>query len=506
MIQNREMTMDDYLAMLRRRMWVILLPSLLAPLVGFAVSYAFAPKYTSKSTVLIEQQKVPEGYVKPVVTEDLAQRITRLEQRALSAEELRPVIEKVKLSEGNAADISMQQIREGINIQAVQTAVKDEGGGRGDVPGFDVSFSGTSPKGAQLVCSEITNVIIRENFADREQAARETTEFLGRQAEDAKRRLDELDSKLAAFKGHYMGQLPEDSEKNLQLLMGMNQQLEANTQTMNRAQQDKAYAESLLAQQLAAWNSTATDSADPKVLQKQMSDLQSQLLQLRSRYTDDYPEVSKTKADIKILQKKIDEVNAATATPDPLNDSKTNLAEPPEVQQLRLQIHQQKETIAQTTRAQEKLQEQIKLYQGRVASSPAVDQQYKALMRDYDTAQRSYNDLLGKEGQAQIQTAMEREQQGEQMHVLTPANLPSTPSFPNRLLFAGGGFAGGLVIGLVLAMWLEFRDESVRTEADVVALLDPPVLTQVPWVATEAADSNGNGKSRKRDRKETVEV
>jgi uncharacterized protein involved in exopolysaccharide biosynthesis len=212
MIQNREMTMDDYLAMLRRRMWVILLPSLLAPLVGFAVSYAFAPKYTSKSTVLIEQQKVPEGYVKPVVTEDLAQRITRLEQRALSAEELRPVIEKVKLSEGNAADISMQQIREGINIQAVQTAVKDEGGGRGDVPGFDVSFSGTSPKGAQLVCSEITNVIIRENFADREQAARETTEFLGRQAEDAKRRLDELDSKLAAFKGHYMGQLPEDSE------------------------------------------------------------------------------------------------------------------------------------------------------------------------------------------------------------------------------------------------------------------------------------------------------
>jgi hypothetical protein len=55
-------------------------------------------------------------------------------------------------------------------------------------------------------------------------------------------------------------------------------------------------------------------------------------------------------------------------------------------------------------------------------------------------------------------------------------------------------------------MWLEFRDESVRTEADVVALLDLPVLTQVPWVATEAADSNGNGKSRKRDRKETVEV
>ena len=92
------------------------------------------------------------------------------------------------------------------------------------------------------------------------------------------------------------------------------------------------------------------------------------------------------------------------------------------------------------------------------------------------------------------------------MHVLTPANLPSTPSFPNRLLFAGGGFAGGLIIWFGLAMWLEFRDESLRTEADVVALLDLPVLTQVPWVTTESPDSNANGKSRKHGKKETVEV
>jgi Capsular polysaccharide biosynthesis protein len=71
MIENRELTMDDYLAMLRRRLKVILIPTLLAPLVGFAVSYAFSPKYTSQSLVLVEEQKVPEGYVKPVVTEDL---------------------------------------------------------------------------------------------------------------------------------------------------------------------------------------------------------------------------------------------------------------------------------------------------------------------------------------------------------------------------------------------------------------------------------------------------
>src|SRR5690348_2883456 len=95
MIENRELTMDDYLAMLRRRLNVILIPTLLAPLVGFAVSYAFSPKYTSQALVLVEEQKVPEGYVKPVVTADLGQRVSTLEQRALSAERLRPLLEKL---------------------------------------------------------------------------------------------------------------------------------------------------------------------------------------------------------------------------------------------------------------------------------------------------------------------------------------------------------------------------------------------------------------------------
>jgi capsular polysaccharide biosynthesis protein len=94
------------------------------------------------------------------------------------------------------------------------------------------------------------------------------------------------------------------------------------------------------------------------------------------------------------------------------------------------------------------------------------------------------------------------------MHVQGPANLPDEPSFPNRWLFAGGGLGGGLVLGLALATWLEFRDKSVRTEADVIALLGLPVLTQVPWVGAETAASNGNEKSssRRGKEKETVEV
>ncbi len=103
-------------------------------------------------------------------------------------------------------------------------------------------------------------------------------------------------------------------------------------------------------------------------------------------------------------------------------------------------------------------------------------------MRDYETAQKFYNDLLAKKNESEMQTDMERRQQGEQMSLLNPANPPDSPSFPNRLLFAGGGLAAGLTFGLGLAIWLEVRDKSIRDERDVVAALEMPMLVSVPWI------------------------
>jgi len=514
MIENRELTMDDYLAMLRRRLKIIIIPALLAPLVGFAVSYGLSPKYTSQSLVLVEEQKVQEGYVKAMVTEDLSQRVATLEQRALSAERLRPLIERLGLR-GNIDDV-MDGIRGNVSIQPVQAAVMASPGpkkkGQGEVPGFNVNFTASTAREAQSVCAGLTDVMLQENLKDRAQLAQNTTDFLGRQVEDAKRSLDDLDSKLANFKKQFIGQLPGDEDNNLKILMGMNSQLDANTQTLNRAQQDKAYAESMLAQQLAAWKSSQ-NSTNPQSLQQQLATLQTQLITLQSRYTDDYPDVVKTKRDVAELQRKLDQLSAAASTPasSSTDNGKDDLSEPPEIRQLRLQIHQYQQLITQATRDQQRLQEQIKVYQGRVALSPAVEEQYKQLTRDYDTAQKFYGDLLAKKKDSQMQTSMELEQQGEQMRLLNPADLPDKPSFPNRLLFAGGGLGGGLALGLGLALWLELRDQSVRTESDVLAVLELPVLSQVPWVGLDDQEKNGNGKRKVKSRsadekKETVEV
>src|SRR5919108_2621974 len=111
MIENRDLNIDDYLAMLRRRMRVILIPAVVAPVIGFLVSFAFSPKYTSQSLVLVEEQKVPEGYVKPVVTEDVGQRIATMEQQVLTRSRLQPMIDRLGLAKGRSVDEAVDEIR-----------------------------------------------------------------------------------------------------------------------------------------------------------------------------------------------------------------------------------------------------------------------------------------------------------------------------------------------------------------------------------------------------------
>ena len=517
MIENRELNVDDYLAMLRRRMKVILIPALVAPLAGFLISYAFAPRYTSQSLILVETQKVPEGYVQPVVTQDIVQRIATMEQQVLSQKELQSMVERLGLAKGKSVEEAIDEIREEVRknpliewVSPDVAAVRQHRPGQNDIPGFYVNYTATNPQEAQQVCTELTSMLLAENLKTREQVAQSTTDFLARQVDLAKHDLDNQDSKLAAFKKQYMGQLPGDEDNNIKLLAGLNSQLDAYTQALNRAEQDRTYAQSLLSQQLAAWSSSQT-SMNPENLQKQLAELQSQLITLQARYTDDHPDVVKTKNDIAEIKRKLNEMNSASV-PGTENTDKGSASEPAEIKQLRLQIHQYDQSIAQASREQKLLQDQIKTYQGRLSLSPGVEEQYKALMRDYETAQKFYNDLLAKKNESEMQTDMERRQQGEQMSLLNPANPPDSPSFPNRLLFAGGGLAAGLTFGLGLAIWLEVRDKSIRDERDVLAALEMPTLVSVPWIDEAAYKRSGYGRPPSisqgslEDKREAVEV
>lgn len=504
MPETRELTMDDYLAIVRRRMRVVLIPLFIAPLAGFGVSYVFPPKYTSESTVLVEGQKVPSNYVEPVITADFAQRVQTLSQQVLSASRLRPMIESLDLVKPEDEGKLMDEIRSNMQVTPVITAMSQaatttSSGARKKpsptdepLPGFNVAYTDSKPERAQKICNAMTSLILDENLKSRAEVAKGTTDFLGRQVDEAKRVLDEQDAKLAAFKKQYFGQLPGDVENNMRMLLSLNSQLDATTQSLNRAQQDKTYAEGMLSQQVAAWKSSLS-SENPQTLQQQLAVLQAQLLQLEARYTDDYPDVTKTKADIAKVQSKLDEINKQMGTGTDTSD-KASANEPAEIRQLRLQIHQYDEVIKQATEDQKKLQASINVYQSRTAMSPTVEEEFKELSRDYDNAQAFYRDLLAKKSSAEVGTSMESQQEGEQMTIMQTAGLPDSPSFPNRPLFAAGGLGAGLGLGLLIALWLEISDRSIRTEKDAMAAMDLPLLISVPWLGGESSapePSNG---------------
>ena len=163
MIENRELDMDDYLAMLRRRAKAILIPVLLAPLAGWLISYAFPPKYTSQSLILVESQKVPENMVQPVVSQDLAARMATLQYQVLSQTKLQPVVERVFPGK-NSQEVGeiIDDIRQNVTVEPVVTDLSQIGGakkrpgGQSSFPGFSVNYIASKPREAQQICEEIS--------------------------------------------------------------------------------------------------------------------------------------------------------------------------------------------------------------------------------------------------------------------------------------------------------------------------------------------------------------
>jgi len=353
------------------------------------------------------------------------------------------------------------------------------------LPGFNVSVTFGDPRLAQQICSTITSLFIEESLQLHQRQAEQTTQFIAKQLDDAKMKLDEQDARLATFQRRYMGSLPDDSSTNLNVLSGLSSQLDAGTQTLARAQQDKTFAESALSQQVAAWQALR-DGSSVETSDQRLAALQAQLTALKSKYTDDHPDVIKAKNDIEAFIKKTGDSEKPNTSAN-TGKATTTAVEPAQIQTLRAQIRQYDQIIKDRTAQQDEIQQRIRLYQGRVESSPAVEQQYKQLTRDYQTALAFYNDLLKRRDESAMATDLERRQQGEQFRILDAANLPDSPSFPKQNIFLLGGFGGGLALGLALTLLLEMQDTSFRNEKDVEAVLRMPVLAMIPAVKTPLA-------------------
>ena len=477
---HQEIGAKDVVAILRRRYMLILLLAVFGGVAGFAAARILPKRFTSKTLVLVQQPEVQP--VTPIATDNVNQRLATMQQQILSTARLEPVIRDLSLYREDVNQLPMEvlveRLRKAITITPVAPMAETRAQ---NLPGFTISVVFENPQIAQKICSMITSMFVEENIQVSQGNLADTTKFLNDQLDQAKTKLDEQEARLAAFQRRYVGSLPEDSQTNLNLLNGQTSQLEAATQAVNRAQQDKSFAESILAQQLSAWQATQSGQ-NPETLEQQLEALQAQLTTLQSKYTADHPDVIKAKNDIAVLKQKIVESDQrkSAAAPDKNTLPK---GEPTQILQLRAQIHQYDQVIKERTAQQEDIKKQIAIYQARVAASPSVEQEYKLLTRDHQTVLDTYNDLMKKRDASAMSQQCDQSKQNDRFHVLDPANYPNEPSFPKMPIFAGGGLGAGLMLGLGLGLLLEMHDTSMRSEHDVEVILRLPVLAMIPVIA-----------------------
>jgi polysaccharide chain length determinant protein (PEP-CTERM system associated) len=476
MHEERHLGLQDILAIARRRWIWIAVPLVLGPIVGYLISLRITPVFTSQAFVLVEQQKVPDTFVPSMVTDQLEARLLTLQDQILSRSRLELLIEQFGLYKSDLRRLSMDELVARLKKDIKVTLLRPDS--TTTLRGFYVAVDADSPGTAQKVCAQVLSMFMEENLNARSKRAQDTTEFLAGQLDDAKRRLDENDAKLADFKTKYMGRLPTDEQGNLQMLATLSSRLDSVNEAIAQAQQQKVTQSSLLAQHLGSAGGARLPVAKASDLEKQLSDLRAQLTALETQYTPDHPDVVAVKGQIASLQQQLR--SASASAPQPAAVSTAELPDDAETAQLRASLLALDESIKIKRAEQARLEQQISSFQARIQLSPQVEEQFKGLTRDYESSLQFYNDLSTKKTQAEMVRDLEQRREGEQFRVMDAPALPTNPSWPNRQKFALAGLAAGFALGAFCAGVLEFKERLIRTERDVEAHLGLPILVVIP--------------------------
>jgi polysaccharide chain length determinant protein (PEP-CTERM system associated) len=478
MLGHRQLILQDYVGILKRRWWLILAFAVLFLGVGIGLTRILPARYVSQTLVLIEQQRVPQAYVTPIVTEELGLRLASMREQILSRSRLEPIIEKFNLYAGRNTTIDdrIEMTQKAIGIKPIPSGASDRG-----VPGFLITFEAQNARVAQQVCGEITSLFVSENLDAQEQSAEGTTTFLKQQLADAKATLDDQDAKLAAFEQEHFGTLPGQESASLSTLQALTTRLDAVNQSLDRMQQGVTFLQAMVTQQTHYLESNEPSATGVSVDDRktELKALINQKQALETLYTPDYPDVVAISRKIADLQAEISHPSShPPPAPAPVA-SAANSPDPPQLQQLKAQLRAAQGSMAAAKQDQARIEQQVRTYESRLQSSPQIEAQYKQLTRDHETALQFYNSLLKKIDESSMATALQQRQEGEQFRVLDPPNLPDAPTFPNPVVFAVGGFAGGLFLGVLLAALLEYRDTSLRNERDILAFTTLPTLAVI---------------------------
>jgi polysaccharide chain length determinant protein (PEP-CTERM system associated) len=489
------------LAIWSRRKWLAIIV-FAAPLVAGASVIAFLPNvYRSTATVLVDRQQVPEAFVRSTVTSALETRLHTISQEVLSRSRLEELIDRFGLYSELRKRVPLEDVigrmRSDIKLEIKSAELR---GLREATVAFTITYQGSDPATVASVTNTLASFYNEENTKARERQATGTAEFLKIQLNETKTRLDEQEQRVSGFKRRHLGELPQQMDTNLSTLDRLHAQLRQNADSQTRAADRKqslsgqlAEAESLVGPPYAVAAPAAGQIAPVAPFEQReaarLAQKKDELAQLRSQFSDKYPDVVQLTAEIAALEREMALARRAEPTPG-TSASASPVTSPgpmtPYVLRLKEALAEVQTDLKVLKTEEGRLRESIALYQARVDNVPRREQEFKELSRDYESTRELYGSLLKRYEEAQLAESMEQRQKGEQFKVLDPAIARLQPAAPNRLKLLLMAVVGSIGLAFGAVLLAEQIDTSFHALDDLRSFSNVPVLASIPWIVTRS--------------------
>jgi len=503
-VEFRQRTTGEYLKILRRRKWLIILPLIAVTTAVAYVVYRLPDVYESVTLIVVKPSTLPNSVVPSMTEDSLTRQLAGISQVVTSRSSLEPLVVKYDLyaserSRGEPMEAVIDTMRNDIKV-AVNTS-------RNDITNaFNISFRGRNPKTTQAVTAELASRYIDEQTKNTVTSTASARQFIDQQVLQTKQELDAVDKQRLEFMQTNVGNLPSEATSLVSQLSGLREQQKALMSETGRLQDRRSALASQLTLMKKQSEQTRDDLAenmtDPKTtlawaeLTKRKADLQAELQLLLTNYKPKHPDVIAKEAQIEGITTEMERMIAEWK--EKIKQKQEKLANRPdlsvaglgeEVKMVEGEIKRQQKLLADNEKA-------IGDIIARINNVPGAEVALGAIERDYQTKKTAYDQLLSQQQRIALGNEAATQQQGEGIEVIDPANLPSKPVAPKRFMLAGIGLAVGLGVGLFMAGVFEVpRLLTIQNSEDARHYTGLPVLVAVPELLTP---QEARSKPRKR--------
>lgn len=468
-------SLNDLIDIVKRRWLSLVVPATAIFVLAVIVAFSLPRIYRSTSTILIEEQEVPREFVNTTVTTFAEQRLQSINQRIMGTNQLLEIITKFNLYADLKNKWTTEEIiakmRKDIKFNTISADVIDprSGQARPATIAFSLSFQGKNPTVVQQVTNELTSLYLDENLKVREKQSLGTTTFIEEEMKGIQMQLADVESKISAYKQRNINSLPELAQINMQAVESADREIMMLNGQLRSLKERESYLETQLA-------SIPTDSAAQD--KTRLNELRVRLVDLKTRYTDEHPDVIKTKGEIAELSKQLRSTGRDTPDNKPDNPAYVTLSS---------QLASTRSEIASAKRQIDNFTTKRDGYRQRVASTPSVEEGYRNLMVERNNLQLKYDDLSKKFMEAKVSHGLEKEQKGERFTLIDAARLPEKPISPNIPAIILIGLVLGIGSGVGLVAVREYGDHTVRTPEALARATSFPVLAAIPEIMAAAA-------------------